>query len=320
MKLNDNRGVVVVIVAMSLVTFIGLAAIVIDIGQIIVVKGELQNGADAGALSGVVNLIHSGSEAAEVAAVAYSTQSKNYMVTKPAPAADAVDVTVLAPEKLQVEVSRKDGTTAGPVPTIFARVFGIQDTRVEALAVATVDHKVIGTGPGHLLPFGLHKRMVDADDDGVYDVGSTIDVYPRTWTPGNFGVLDLDGGSNSNDDTVDWIEYSFDQSFVIPQSTGFINIPGDTGISGDSLSGPVRSRIGERVLFPVFDKVTGEGSGSTFRVIDLVGIIVRDANLIGDLHKRHFSITITKFSSTSFILGDGSAPSNASLSKAILIR
>lgn len=317
---RNERGAAIIMVAMFLVALIGLAALVIDMGQIIVIKGELQNGADAGALAGVVDLIYYGPSEGETMAVNYTTQSNNYRITSPVPASDAVNVTVLDPEKLQVQVRRTAGTAAGPVPTIFARVWGVQNTGVEALAVATVDRKVIGTGPGNLLPFGIHKRMVDANDDGIYDVGNTIDVYPHAWSPGNFGILDLDGGSNSNDDIKRWIQNGFDQSFVIPQSTGFIDITGDTGISGYSLSDSISSRIGNRLLFPVFDNVTGEGSGSTFRVIDMVGIIIRDFQLTGDIHSRHFNIQIEQFSSTSLILGDESTPSNPSLSKPILIQ
>lgn len=313
-------GTAVALVALVLMALIGIAALVVDLGQIIAVKGELQNGADAGALAGVVDLVYFGTTEGESTAVAYTTQPGHYHITNPSPASDAVNVSVQGPEKLQVKVRRAQGTSAGPVPTFFARIWGTDNTDVRALAVATVDRKVIGTGPGNLLPYGIHKQLVDANGDGVYDVGNTIDVYPHAWSPGNFGVLDLDGGSNSNSDTVSWTENGFDQSFVIPQAQGHINVLGDTGISGDSLSGAISSRIGDRLLFPVFDEVSGEGSGSSFRVIDMVGIVIQDIKLTGDIHERHFTVSIEQFSSTSLILGDESAPSNSTLSVPILIR
>ena len=317
---SHEGGTAGAMVALAMMALIGIAALVVDLGLIIAVKGELQNGADAGALAGVVDLIYYGPTEGESTAVTYTTQPAHYHITNPSPASDAVNVSVIDPEKLQVQVRRAEGTSAGPVPTLFARIWGTDSTKVEALAVATVSRKVIGSGPGNLLPYGIHKQLVDADGDGVYDVGNTIDVYPHAWSPGNFGVLDLDGGSNSNDDTVQWTEYGFDESFVIPQAQGYVNIMGDTGISGDSLSGAINSRIGDRLLFPVFEDVSGEGSGSSFRVIDMVGIVIQDIKLTGDIHERRFTVSIQQFSSTSLILGDENTPSSSTLSVPILIR
>ena len=47
-----ERGSVSVIVTISLLVLVGVAALVIDIGHLAVTKNELQNAADAGALAG----------------------------------------------------------------------------------------------------------------------------------------------------------------------------------------------------------------------------------------------------------------------------
>jgi hypothetical protein len=51
-ELKDERGVVLIIISIMMVIFIGLAAFAIDIGHIAVVRNELRNAADAGALAG----------------------------------------------------------------------------------------------------------------------------------------------------------------------------------------------------------------------------------------------------------------------------
>src|SRR4030067_1579475 len=51
-KLNDQKGIVIVIVAILIAVFIGFAALAVDIGHLYVVRNELQNAADAGALAG----------------------------------------------------------------------------------------------------------------------------------------------------------------------------------------------------------------------------------------------------------------------------
>ncbi len=48
----DQSGSVGLIFAMSLIVILGLAALVIDLGHAYVVKRELQNAAEAGALAG----------------------------------------------------------------------------------------------------------------------------------------------------------------------------------------------------------------------------------------------------------------------------
>jgi Flp pilus assembly protein TadG len=47
-----NKGAVAYIVGVSLIALIGFAAVAIDIGHLLLVRGELQNAADAGALAG----------------------------------------------------------------------------------------------------------------------------------------------------------------------------------------------------------------------------------------------------------------------------
>jgi len=58
-KLRDQQGAILVIVAILFsFIFLGLLAFAIDIGHITVVKNELQNAADAGALAGALNLYY----------------------------------------------------------------------------------------------------------------------------------------------------------------------------------------------------------------------------------------------------------------------
>lgn len=54
---KDNKGISAVIVAVMITALIGFAALALDIGHLMVVRGELQNAADAGALAGARVLI-----------------------------------------------------------------------------------------------------------------------------------------------------------------------------------------------------------------------------------------------------------------------
>ncbi len=272
--------------------------------------------------------------------MAYATDPGNYSITDPVPGPDAVDVTVSgtqftgALEEVRVDISRSEGTVAGAVPTFFARIWGIEEVDVGAVAVARRNRRVIGTGPGNLLPFGIHINMIalhpddDDDDDGggggapnhdrEYDIGLSVDIYPQSYSPGNFGILDLDGGSNSNAETAYWIENGYDGIFIIPE-TG-INVEGDPGISGGSLNGAINLRLGDTVLFPVFDQVTEQGANTIYRVVDLVGGIITGFQLTGAVSSRHLTVEIVEFTAQNIVVGGDDVALNNSVSAPVLIQ
>jgi Flp pilus assembly protein TadG len=52
----NRKGAVLVLVVIAMVVFVGITALAIDIGHLVVVRNELQNAADAGALAGALAL------------------------------------------------------------------------------------------------------------------------------------------------------------------------------------------------------------------------------------------------------------------------
>lgn len=51
-RLSNQKGATIIVVALVLVVLIGVAALAIDLGYLYIVRGELQNAADSGALAG----------------------------------------------------------------------------------------------------------------------------------------------------------------------------------------------------------------------------------------------------------------------------
>jgi hypothetical protein len=316
---GDERGNILPLIAVLLLLIFGFAAMVIDLGWLFVVRGELQNAADAGALAGVVELVNNGEDFAQTIAVTFATEDGQFRLNRTSPKADAVDVTVLGPETLQVLISRAEGTAAGPVPTIFARIWGKETAEVRAVAVATLDHRVVGVGPGILLPIGVKDTwLVDGDGDGLPD---PKDIYPHIQSESNFGLLDLDGGANSNDDIKKWIEYGYDDYLIIPEDgCKCLKLEGDPGISGGSLTTFLESQYNNRVVLPVFNKVTGAEAGTLYHVIGFVGVIITDVKLTGDQAGRYIDVTFTEFASTKLILGGEGTDPNPTLSAPVLIQ
>lgn len=82
---RQQRGAVLIIVAVLMTVFIGMTALAIDLGHLYLVRNELQNAADAGALAGASNLIDytSGAIREDANQIAYDTALLNSSVNLP---------------------------------------------------------------------------------------------------------------------------------------------------------------------------------------------------------------------------------------------
>ncbi len=165
---SGEKGAVAPIVALGLLAFIGFMALGIDLGQLYMVRNELQNVADSAALAAVKQLVQGGSGGAAtincVAAVqaAKDCAKKNYsfgvadgikitdadvtiglfdLSTKTF-SADGCPATAVPPNSTQVNAVRvrvhRDGTESNPkVTTFLGNVMGAgneQESHVEAVA------------------------------------------------------------------------------------------------------------------------------------------------------------------------------------------
>ena len=172
-QLRDQRGVTVIVVALAIPVLVGFTALALDIGHLYVVRNELQNAADAGALAGArflynadgdfinvgANLIASNAATANnsegVAAEVNWTSGNAGDVQRghwsfatrtftPNPSTVAVDLWDVSTEDLDVDpnfinairvVTRREAT---PAVSFFARIFGHENFQVSAEAIAYI--------------------------------------------------------------------------------------------------------------------------------------------------------------------------------------
>ena len=327
-KLKNNRGAVLVLVGLSLFAFLSLFALVTDLGFIFVSKAELQNTADSAALAAVAE-IRNGIDAARQKGIAFG---EAHVVAKQQIQIDSSDVVfghydldvsqftpnALPTNAVEVQARRVEGSLSGPLGLFFARLFGQEFSNVRALSRAVLDPRVVGVhGKNRLLPYSVVNFVVDQNGDGAYDIDSVINIHPRSDAPGNFGFLDLDGGSNDVTELRQYIENGYDKDFVIPPG-GSVEISGSTGIEGNSLLNSFQVIIGEEVFLPVHNWVIGEGDGAIFNVISLLAVRVQQVKLTGNPDTRFIKIKIITFAS-SVLAVDPGAPENNSVSKPRLI-
>jgi Flp pilus assembly protein TadG len=203
-KLRSEKGVTLVYVAILLVVFLGMTALAVDIGYLMVSRNELQNAADASALAATRKLgsIYQAMSyddqqsyvcnPNDIIPVAQLTAASNMAATQfvTVPDADVVigtwDTTtkVLSPTLNQPDAvgvtTRRDDTpgVGGRVGTFFAQIFNIQSLPVTATAVAALTGQ--GTSePGELqLPVGVSRSKFTGQPNSW--CGQVIKFSPTT--------------------------------------------------------------------------------------------------------------------------------------------
>jgi Flp pilus assembly protein TadG len=161
--LHNQHGFVLVYLTLAMVLLMGMAALALDTGHLYVIKAQLQNAADAGALAGGASLDGSASSTQAAARVAAQTYAgKNSAAGKPVqlelnygnsatgdivvgcwnakatPPPVDIDRSCKKPDALKINARKSVDAGSGPAPvkTIFARVAGINQMNVGAVAIA----------------------------------------------------------------------------------------------------------------------------------------------------------------------------------------
>ncbi len=182
--LSKSQGSVLVMAALLLTVFLGIAALSIDIGYLSTTKNELQNTADAAALAGAGYLgnIYIGLPEAQqgtytftktdIEAVVQAVAEKNRAsgVDIVIDSADIVvgqwdeSTTSIAPVTLtQADAvyvkARRDNTANSPIGTFFAGIFGIDSMSISAEAVASLSGPGVVAEGELITPFALSEHV-----------------------------------------------------------------------------------------------------------------------------------------------------------------
>lgn len=178
--LHNQKGSVLIIVALGMVAFMGMAAMSIDLGTAYVTKSNLQKAADAAALAGVRDM-------STITAVTYAVKNLE----------DPPETTITNPMTLRDGITKVTATSIGTnqikvdcttnIQTMFAKVFLINHTAVRATATA-------------------YKGGIT---DGISGV--------RPWAI--FGKYEVVGGTNKNP-TSTWVDYTYGLEFTVKEGGG----------------------------------------------------------------------------------------------------
>ena len=155
---------------------------------------------------------------------------------------------------------------------------------------------------------------LDDDNDGIKDKtdkdmnGNLIDdSLEEMWAPGQFGWLDLNGGSNSTTELLAWMQNGYPGMFAIDPAVGFIMVDGSPGLR-NSLKQYFNALIGQPIVVCVYDNLAGNGAQAQYRVVAFASITLTGAKLMGE--NDYIEIRLNMLSNVSNCLAGGHPDSN----------
>lgn len=196
-KIRDERGAVLIHVALALIALLGFTAFVADYGVMWVSRRQAQNAADAGALAGALGLMFSGPTVATQSAQTFAAQNVIWSQTNsPSNVTVTLSSTTVSippcgakPGCVRVDVYRNmphrdppNLPTGNPIPTHILPLLGRDTQGIRATATAEVSS---GNHVKCLLPFAVADRWADNLDENVADYPNDGITSPGTagWTP-----------------------------------------------------------------------------------------------------------------------------------------
>ena len=281
---RDERGAVAVIVAICMVVMLGCAAYAIDAGRSWAARRHLVTAADAGSLAGAEGYAQGANGCSSALASVVANHDKATMTTCNPMIVNATHGYVTVRAQATMDYT-------------FAKIFGQTSTDITATTTAQwgIPQSVAG-----LRPFGL---CIDANqqlkDWLAHPVGtSPVDriTYGKSQpsacgsAPGNWGIVNFDGGSNSNNDTKTWTLSGYPGSVSVGDT-----VSGNPGAFSNSLDAGLSylKASGGTFALPVFDTITGPGANAKMHIVAFVIVKLVDYRVTGNQAARYLDVIFT---------------------------
>ena len=252
---RNERGQAVVLMVISMVAMLGMAAFVLDVGAWYRTKRHLQGTADAAALAGAQKLPENPG-AARSLALTYADENGGNVSPS--------DISVNASsDTITVTARRTD-------PGFFSGVLGIADAKIDARAKARVGPPALALHVAPMVVFCDHPDIHNCDGTSTPEFGVLTKMdYDPLGAPGAFGMLNLfnDNGTPGSSDEAGWILHGFNKYL------GLGDYRSDPGakFSSQQIQGALDAKIGTVLLFPVYRKLTGTGQNAKYDIMGWIG-------------------------------------------------
>jgi Flp pilus assembly protein TadG len=271
---KSERGQAFVLAAVAMVMCMGMAALVLDVGNWFRDKRRLQGAVDAAALAGAQSLPDDAS-AAQSQALSYANKDGGDVAGS--------DIVITSQyqtnDTITVNGKRND-------PGIFSRVIAIPGADITAHAAARVGPPAQALHVAPMVVYCGHSLIQNCNNNHTpqFNVPTTMDYDPMG-APGAFGMLNLDGenGTIGSSTEADWINNGFDKYL------GLGKYKSDPGAKFESqnIEGALDARIGTILLFPVFKTLDGTGQNAQYDIIGWIGFYLQSYDVHGHSATLH---------------------------------
>jgi hypothetical protein len=184
-SVSNQRGAVLIQVAVALLALLALSGFVFDYGVMWVSRGQAQNAADAGALAGAIALAFDDPDDFDGARTKAMSVARRNNVWAAQPDITAADVTFPpcppgapgAPDTcVKVDVFRNQRAGGSPLPTFMTRLVDIVNQGVRATATAQV---LIGDSAKCVKPWAVPDKWLDSRDTPQDNLWTPDDKFER---------------------------------------------------------------------------------------------------------------------------------------------
>lgn len=256
-SLRSDRGQATVLTVIFLVALLGAVALVLDVGSWFREQRDTQSTADAAALAAAQGLPDTPGTASGLA--------NEYLAKNGGGTAQVTFSSDLAAnDTVTVKVTRQ-------APGIFSRLFGIESVDVRASATARAGYPDAARFAAPIAVDEQHP-LLQCKPLPCFGQSTTLDLLKVG--PGAFRLLNLDGSKGGTGGKIDeeWILRGFDGYMPL----GWYGSDPGAAFNDSKIKSALNVRIGDELLFPVYDKSKGGGSNFEYRVIGWVGFVVTD--------------------------------------------
>lgn len=270
-RITNDRGQAAVITVMFLATLLGAVAMVLDVGSWFREQRDTQSDADAAALASAQALP---TDLGQANALAVQYLNKNVAGASTQISFSTANV---PNDTVTVKVSRD-------APGNFSRLFGINSVNVHATAKAragglqaakwvapiavNILHPDLNCGNSNGKPVPCFGKATQLDLDNLHQPGSGT-------AAGAFSLINLEANNTGNigAGTIGgWIVTGYDQYMEL----GNYNVAPSTLWNDSHVKEAMADRLsGDPVLlFPIYDRIIGSGSGAEYHVVGWVAFHV----------------------------------------------
>jgi Flp pilus assembly protein TadG len=254
-RLRGETGQAAVLTIVFLTALLGAVAMVLDVGSWFREQRATQSAADAAALAGAQALPESTGTSSALAS--------QYLTSNGGGTGEFTFSTKnLANDTVTVKVTRQ-------APGVFSKLFGIDSVDVHAKASARSGNP---DQAQYAAPIAVDRKhpLLNCTPRPCFNQATTLDLQKTG--PGAFRLLNLDRSHGGTGGKIDagWILRGFEGMMPL----GWYNSDPGAAFNDDKFDEALNIRIGDELLFPVYDAVKGGGSNFEYRVIGWVGFVV----------------------------------------------